>query len=225
MTTCTVCELHAESTFRVEGMDCREEVAMLERRFKNLAGLEGFSADLIGQRLHVKYDAAKLTTATIADAVADTGMRAWLEHEEPVVGNERQARVRQALVWTSGIALGIGLAMQLIDGTAAAGGTAKAVPYVPFAIVRSYALSNTEISLTAGGFSAAARRTATPSLSVCATACVAQPGSRSGSVVSRGDARDKLGTRSAMRSTAPLSNDGTCVTSSAGATSTTRRRA
>src|SRR6185295_1621000 len=93
---CTVCELHAESTFKIEGMDCREEVALLERRFKNLAGLEDFSADLMGQRLHVKYDAAKLSTATIADAVADTGMRAWLEHEEPIVGSERQARIRQA---------------------------------------------------------------------------------------------------------------------------------
>jgi len=26
---CTVCELHAESTFKIEGMDCREEVAIL----------------------------------------------------------------------------------------------------------------------------------------------------------------------------------------------------
>ena len=26
MTTCTVCELHAESVFRIEGMDCHEEV-------------------------------------------------------------------------------------------------------------------------------------------------------------------------------------------------------
>ena len=49
---CSVCELHAESTFKVEGMDCREEVAILERRFKNLKGLEDFSADVLGQRLH-----------------------------------------------------------------------------------------------------------------------------------------------------------------------------
>src|SRR5436190_24026752 len=96
--TCTVCELHAESTFKIEGMDCREEVAVLERRFKNLIGLEDFTADLMGQRLHVKYDAAKISTATITDAVADTGMRAWLDHEEPLVGSERQARMRQALV-------------------------------------------------------------------------------------------------------------------------------
>jgi Cd2+/Zn2+-exporting ATPase len=132
--TCTVCELHAESTFRVEGMDCREEVAMLERRFKNLVGLEDFSADLMGQRLHVKYDAAKLTTATIADAVADTGMRAWLEHEEPVVGSERQARVRQALVWTSGIALGAGLAAQTFTANAAHG-PAEAGPYLSYSLV------------------------------------------------------------------------------------------
>ncbi len=108
-TTCTVCELHAESTFMVEGMDCREEVAMLERRFKHLTGLEDFSADLIARRLHVKYDAAKLTAAAIADAVADTGMRAWLEHEEPVATREGEARLRQLLVWTSGAALGVGL--------------------------------------------------------------------------------------------------------------------
>jgi Cd2+/Zn2+-exporting ATPase len=67
----------------------------------------------MGQRLHVKYDAAKLSTATIADAVADTGMRAWLEHEEPIVGSERQARIRQALVGTAGLTLGLGLALPL----------------------------------------------------------------------------------------------------------------
>ena len=110
--TCTVCELHAESTFKIEGMDCREEVALLERRFKNLAGLEDFSADLMGQRLHVKYDAAKLTASAIAGAVADTGMRAWLEHEQPITTSESAQRIRQALVWTSGASLALGLALQ-----------------------------------------------------------------------------------------------------------------
>src|SRR3954463_14601959 len=122
MTTCTVCELHAESTFKIEGMDCREEVALIERRFKNLPGLEAFSADLMGQRLHVKYDAAKLTASAIAGAVADTGMRAWLEHEEPIATSESAQRVRQALVWVAGLALAIGIAVDAF-------GTAKAVPY------------------------------------------------------------------------------------------------
>ncbi len=116
MTTCTVCELHAESTFKIDGMDCREEVAMLERRFKNLVGLEDFSADLMGQRLHVKYDAAKLSASAIAGAVADTGMRAWLEHEEPIVTSQGAQRVRQALVWIAGIALASGLAVDAWHG-------------------------------------------------------------------------------------------------------------
>jgi len=109
VTTCTVCELHAESTFKIEGMDCREEVALIERRFKNLPGLEAFSADLMGQRLHVKYDAAKLSASAIAGAVADAGMRAWLEHEEPLVSTDAAASRRLALVWTSGVALAAGL--------------------------------------------------------------------------------------------------------------------
>src|SRR5206468_5353533 len=115
--TCSRCELHAESIFKIEGMDCREEVAMLERRFRNLAGLEDFSADVMGQRLHVKYDAAKLSSAAIADAVADTGMRAWLEHEEPVGRSEGRPWVRPALLWTAAGALAIGLAIDWASGS------------------------------------------------------------------------------------------------------------
>src|SRR5689334_16337932 len=96
--TCAVCEVHAEAVFRVEGMDCREEVVILERRLKPLPGLEALSADLIGQRLHVQYDAAKLTTSAMVDAVGDTGMRMWLEHEEPVESGD-------AIAWRSRIML------------------------------------------------------------------------------------------------------------------------
>src|SRR5678815_660110 len=80
---CATCELHAEAVFRVEGMDCHEEVVILERRLKPLTGLEAMSADVMGQRLHVKYDAAVLTTSRMVEAVGQTGMRMWLEHEEP----------------------------------------------------------------------------------------------------------------------------------------------
>jgi len=108
--TCTICELHAESTFKVEGMDCREEVALLERRFKSLKGLEAFSADLMGQRLHVKYDAAKISASTIVAAVADAGMRAWLEHEEPIASGDAGARLRLALLAISATTFAAGLA-------------------------------------------------------------------------------------------------------------------
>jgi Cd2+/Zn2+-exporting ATPase len=135
MATCTVCELHAESTFKIEGMDCREEVALIERRFKNLPGLEAFSADLMGQRLHVKYDAAKLSASAIAGAVADAGMRAWLEHEEPLTGNDAAARRRLLLVWTSAIALAAGLALQFAHAGAMAERGALAVAIIAGAML------------------------------------------------------------------------------------------
>jgi Cd2+/Zn2+-exporting ATPase len=109
---CTVCEAHAESVFRVDGMDCHEEVAILERRLKSLSGLEDVSADLIGQRLIVKHDAARLSTTSIADAVAGTGMRAWLEHEAPRLPGASRARL--ALLAASGGALASGYAATLL---------------------------------------------------------------------------------------------------------------
>ena len=101
---CATCELHAEAVFRVEGMDCTEEVVILERRLQPLTGLEAISADLVGQRLHVKYDAAKLTTSAMVDAVGQTGMRMWLEHEAPTTGGG-------ALAWRWRMLVGCGIAI------------------------------------------------------------------------------------------------------------------
>ena len=116
---CAICELHAEAVFRVEGMDCNEEVVILERRLKPLAGLEAVSADLIGQRLHVKYDAAKLTTSAIVDAAGQTGMRMWLEHEEPAADGAALAW-RWRLMVASAAAIGAGVVLSLIGLSTAA---------------------------------------------------------------------------------------------------------
>src|SRR5689334_25250412 len=116
---CTVCELHAEAVFRVEGMDCNEEVVILERRLKPLVGLEALSADLIGQRLHVKYDAAKLTTSAMVDAVGETGMRMWLEHEEPRAACA-DVRWRLRLMATSGALLAAGAVLASLGSAAIA---------------------------------------------------------------------------------------------------------
>ena len=110
--TCTVCELHAESVFKIEGVCCHEEVAILERRLKKLTGLEAMDVDLVGQRLRIKYDAAKLTTAGIAEAVAQTGMRAWLEHE--TARPSASSAWRERLVALSGASLALGLLAQFV---------------------------------------------------------------------------------------------------------------
>jgi Cd2+/Zn2+-exporting ATPase len=114
---CAVCELHAESTFKVEGMDCREEVALIERRFKHLSGVEDFTADVVGRRLLVKYDAAKLSASAISEAVADAGMRAWLEHEEPIVMADGAARRRWLLLSAAAVAFATALAIDMVVKT------------------------------------------------------------------------------------------------------------
>ena len=107
--TCAVCEVHAEAVFRVEGLDCNDEVVILERRLKPIAGVEAIAADVVGQRLRVSYDAAKLNTATMVDAVAEAGMRMWLEHEEPrALGVD--VRARFWLTAASGVAILAGMA-------------------------------------------------------------------------------------------------------------------
>src|SRR5580765_3046830 len=92
-------------------MDCHEEVAILDKRLKKLTGLEALDADILGQRLKIKYDAAKLSTAAIAEAVAQTGMRAWLEHDEPV-GAAPSAATRRAFVVVSGLLTAAGMALE-----------------------------------------------------------------------------------------------------------------
>ena len=110
--SCSVCEIHAESTFKVEGMDCTEELAIIERRLKSLPGLEDVQADLVQQRIRVKHDATRLTAAGIAEAVARTGMRAWLEHDAATVPSA-VGRTRRILVIASGGFLALGGALHL----------------------------------------------------------------------------------------------------------------
>src|SRR3954465_3168489 len=105
--TCSTCELHAGGGFRVRGKDWQGGGGVLERRLKPLVGMEAVSADVIRQRLHVKYDAAKLTTSAMVDAVGQTGMRMWLEHEEPrASGADVQWRLRLMAVSGAGLAAG-----------------------------------------------------------------------------------------------------------------------
>jgi copper chaperone CopZ len=99
--SCPVCELHAEAVFRVEGMDCNEEVAILERRLKPLKGLEAMSAAVVGGTLRVSHDAAQRSAAAIAEAVNGTGMRAWLDHDSASSISVRSG-AREAFLVASG---------------------------------------------------------------------------------------------------------------------------
>jgi Cd2+/Zn2+-exporting ATPase len=125
--SCPVCETHAESVFRVEGMDCHEEVAILERRLKPLRGLEAMSADVVGGTLRVSHDAAQLSAAAIAEAVNATGMRAWLDHDTASSITVRPRDGRQPFLAASGVAVAAGVALDWLEAPAVVTGALFAV--------------------------------------------------------------------------------------------------
>ena len=113
---CTVCEIHAESTFRIEGLCCQHEASMLERRLGGLPGVERLSTDVVRQQLRVCYDAAVTSASAIAEAVAETGMRAWVDREREAAPAPFPVRHQQALLTIATAALVAGIVVRLTVG-------------------------------------------------------------------------------------------------------------
>ncbi len=91
---CPRCVDHRTATFHVAEMDCAHEVAILEKRLGTLAGVVTLHADVLSRQLRVHYDGARLDSAGIAEAVAQTGMRAW-----PVTAAGDGPRVETGVPW------------------------------------------------------------------------------------------------------------------------------
>jgi Cd2+/Zn2+-exporting ATPase len=117
--SCTVCEIHEESTFRIEGLCCQQEAAMLERQLGGLPGIERLSTDVVRQQIRVCYDAAVTSATVIAEAVAETGMRAWPDREHEVAPLPFSLRHQTLLLGTASAALAGGIAVRLGGGPAA----------------------------------------------------------------------------------------------------------
>jgi Cd2+/Zn2+-exporting ATPase len=108
-----VCADHAESTFRVEGMCCQHEAELLIRRLGTLRGVERASTDVVRQQLRVAYDAAVTSRGAIAEAVAETGLRAYpddIREASPAAPTSRDP-----WLLLSSIALGLGLVAVGLD--------------------------------------------------------------------------------------------------------------
>ncbi|HTV00798.1 MAG TPA: cation-translocating P-type ATPase [Luteitalea sp.] len=74
---CRLCTDHRAEAFHVPEMCCANEVALLERRLASMDGVRALNADVLTRRLDVHFDAATVSTGQIAEAVAQSGMRAW----------------------------------------------------------------------------------------------------------------------------------------------------
>lgn len=69
------------AVLHIEGMDCEDEVALVEKKMRSLTGLEAFKVDLISRKLWVSYDPSLLSVQEIIKSVAETGMKARMERE------------------------------------------------------------------------------------------------------------------------------------------------
>jgi Cd2+/Zn2+-exporting ATPase len=62
----------------VEGMDCADEVAIIEKKLKSLSGILNFEVNLAAENLEVTYDPLRLSSQDIIKTIAETGMKARL---------------------------------------------------------------------------------------------------------------------------------------------------
>jgi Cd2+/Zn2+-exporting ATPase len=96
-------------TFRIHGMDCAEEVAILKREIGPVVGGENrLSFDILNGRMVVSTGEPAVSPAAVTEAVARTGMRAegWREDGEPAADDRFWPRYsRTILTALSGIFL------------------------------------------------------------------------------------------------------------------------
>ena len=98
--------------FKIHGMDCGDEVAVLKREVSPLLGEDKLAFDLINGRMSVGGNPDPATIVSIESAVARTGMRAetWTEgvKTEGALAEERRRRVQSFLTAASGVLTAVG---------------------------------------------------------------------------------------------------------------------
>jgi Cd2+/Zn2+-exporting ATPase len=118
--------------FKVEGMDCSEEVATLKRALSGLVAEDALGFDVLNGRMTVP---ASVPVASVVAAVASTGMSAkpWVENGTSEVAHEWSMRDRLVVASGAGTLVGFMTHVALGGFTAAMGsegaGIAEAVPW------------------------------------------------------------------------------------------------
>lgn len=102
-----------QTTLRITGMDCADEVAALEQVLRPLKGVREVRVNLMGGKVTLAHDKS-VTAAQLISAIATTGMKAT-----PDGGNledlESAKRMRQIAVSLSGLSLGLGMLSEWLN--------------------------------------------------------------------------------------------------------------
>ncbi len=64
------------TSYKIYGLDCSEEVAILKREFGNKDGVQGLEFDVLNARMTVTFDPATISEPQIISSVDSTGMKA-----------------------------------------------------------------------------------------------------------------------------------------------------
>ena len=99
-----------QTTLRVAGMDCADEVEALEQVFRPIKGVREVRVNLMGGKVTLSHDES-VTPEQLIGAVATTGMKAVRDGED-AADLEGAKRMRQISVAVSGVFTGLGLLMQ-----------------------------------------------------------------------------------------------------------------
>jgi len=89
-------------TLYVEGMDCADEVEIIDKKMKSLQGIRDYRVNLMNQSLNLAYEPSLVSAQDIIRAIAETGMKARLERAKKETKPWWQER-RIVLLFTAGV--------------------------------------------------------------------------------------------------------------------------
>ena len=94
--------------FDVDGMDCSEEVAAIERALKPVPGVLGVRAEIVSSKVTISHD-GRPSHDDLAAAIRTAGVTVRSENNQ---GDDGRNWLRVVLVTTSGLTTGLGLLLQ-----------------------------------------------------------------------------------------------------------------
>ena len=104
-------EGNAQTTLRVAGMDCADEVEAVERVLKPLPGVRQVRVNLMGGKVVVAHDPS-VTTEQLVQAIASAGLTATPDKADPTDTPADAQRSRLVSVAVSALFTGTGLVLQ-----------------------------------------------------------------------------------------------------------------
>jgi len=101
-----------ETTFRIRGLDCAQEVKLLREQLDGAPGLRELGFDVVRGRMAASYDPARISITEMMRRVEATGMKAEIWQDET---RKPSSKGRWATAALSGLAVGAAMIAEQRD--------------------------------------------------------------------------------------------------------------